>query len=172
MKALVVVDYQYDFVDGTLGFPGASDLEGPIADKIMKAKTEGVDIYYTMDCHGSDYLETQEGRRLPIEHCNTPEGMRLYGKIDGLSKDGTVIRKPSFGSIDLFEIMREKKYDEVELCGVVTNICVISNAVLVKTALPEAKVAVDAKCVGGGDKVLSEKALDVMAGLQIEILNR
>ena len=83
-----------------------------------------------------------------------------------------MIRKPSFGSSELFDIMREKDYDEVELCGLVTNICVISNAVLVKTALPEAKVIVDAKCVGGGDKILNDKALDVMAGLQIEIINR
>ena len=172
MKALVVVDYQYDFVEGTLGFPGASELEGPISEKIMKAKAEGADIYFTMDCHGPDYLDTQEGRRLPIEHCNTPDGMRLYGKMDALSVDGTVIRKPSFGSIELFETMRERKYDEVELCGVVTNICVISNAILVKTALPEAKVVVDAGCVGGGDKALNDKALDVMAGLQIDIINR
>ena len=172
MKALIIVDYQYDFVDGTLGFPGASDLEGPIVDKIMKAKSEGRDIYYTMDCHGSDYLKTQEGKRLPVEHCNTPEGMELYGRLSDLSKDAKVIRKPSFGSSELFDIMRDKDYDEVELCGLVTNICVISNAVLVKTALPEAKVVVDAKCVGGGDKILNDKALDVMAGLQIEIINR
>lgn len=172
MKALIVVDYQYDFVDGTLGFPGAADLEGPIAEKVREAKAEGTDVYFTMDCHGDDYLSTQEGRRLPVEHCSTPDGMKIYGSLEGLSERCTVIRKPSFGSTELFDIMRSRDYDEVELCGVVTNICVISNAVLVKTALPEARIVVDAGCVGSNDASLNEKALDVMEGLQIDVIGR
>jgi len=172
MRALVVIDYQNDFVDGSLGFPGAEDLEEIIAGKVIDAKIAGDDIYFTRDCHGKDYLSTQEGRRLPVEHCITDHGKDLYGSLKGLSEGCTVIDKPSFGSMDLMQVMLTEGYDEVELCGVVSNICVMSNAVLIKTALPEARVVVDARAVGSNDRKLNEEALDVMSSIQIDVINR
>lgn len=172
MRALVVVDYQYDFVEGPLGFPEAKDLEPTIANKVIDAKIRGDDIYFTRDCHGKDYLNTQEGRRLPVEHCTTEAGRELYGSLKGLSEGCFIIDKPSFGSMDLMQTMLSKGYDEVELCGVVSNICVLSNAVLIKTALPEARVVVDAQAVGSGDLRLNEEALDILSSIQVDVINR
>lgn len=171
-KLLIVVDYQNDFVTGALGFPKAAELEGSIADKIIAYRKSGDDVAFTFDTHGTDYLSTQEGKCLPVAHClRNSEGWQLYGKIAGLIR-GTdkCFHKPAFGSSELFDFLRGSDYDMIELVGVVSNICVISNAVLAKTALPEARVAVDPRCVAGNDEVLNEAALKVMAGLQVEIL--
>lgn len=173
-KLLVVVDYQKDFVDGALGFPGAEKLEGPICEKIERYNKNGWDVAFTYDTHGADYLKTQEGRKLPVPHCvKGSDGWRLYGRVEQYRTQTTpCFEKPAFGSMELAGYAAEQGYEEVELCGLVSSICVISNAVLVKAALPEARVTVDARCTGGGDRALHEKALDVMSGLQIEVVNR
>lgn len=173
-KLLVVIDYQKDFVDGSLGFPGAEKLEGPICEKIALYREQGWDVAFTYDTHDADYLKTQEGQKLPVPHCvKGSEGWRLYGRVDGYrAQAAACFEKPAFGSMELAQFAQAGGYDEVELCGLVSSICVISNAVLVKAALPEARIIVDARCTDGGDKSLHEKALDVMAGLQIEVLNR
>ena len=173
MKALVVVDYQVDFVDGALGFPGAEKLEQIILDKIANCRSTGGQVIFTLDTHGEEYLSTAEGRKLPVPHCiaGTP-GHRLFGETAACrQKQDMVFFKPSFGSMEMLCYLRTHPYQEIELVGVVTNICVISNAVLCKAALPEARVSVDASLCASNDEVLHEKALDVMRGLQINVTN-
>lgn len=183
-RLLVVVDYQNDFVDGALGFPGAEKLEGPIVDKIAAYRERGDEVAFTFDTHHRDYLDTQEGRNLPIAHCieGTP-GHRLYGRVAGsLSDIDEVFRKPSFGSAEFFERCRKAQraaaevgrqpFESIEIVGLVSNICVLSNAVLAKTACPEVPVIVDAACTASFDPALHEKSLDVMEGLQIQVINR
>jgi nicotinamidase-related amidase len=173
-RLLVVVDYQNDFVGGSLGFPGAELLDGPIAEKIKQYKESGDDVVYTMDTHGPGYLEMQEGKRLPVIHCqNGTEGWKLYGETGKLCEGCMTIGKHAFGSFDLAEWAMMRGYDQIELCGLVSYICVISNAVLIKTAQPEAEIIVDAACTAGPDPKLNEECLDIMEkGLQITILNR
>ncbi len=172
-KLLVVVDYQNDFVNGSLGFPEAELLDEPIAAKVAAYREEGADIIYTMDTHGPAYLDMQEGRKLPVVHCqNGTEGWKLYGKTGEACKDAMTIGKHTFGSFDLAMMALNNGYDQIELCGVVSNICVMANAVLLKTAQPEAEIIIDAKCVASNDKELNEKALDVLASMQFTIINR
>lgn len=171
MKALVVVDYQVDFVNGSLGFPGAEKLEPVILEKIAKCRSEGGQVIFTLDTHGEDYLRTAEGRKLPIVHCvkGTP-GHALYGKVAGaVSPEDIIIEKPAFGSLELADLLQRIAPDEVELCGLVTDICVISNAVIAKAALPESRVSVDPAACGSPDFEAHMRALRAMAGVQIEI---
>lgn len=173
-KLLIVVDYQNDFVSGSLGFEKAVSLEQRIAEKIIRYQKNGDEVIFTLDTHTPDYLYTQEGRNLPVAHCiKGTQGWNLYGKIAELKREGDAcFEKPAFGSAELFEYLKDKRYESVELAGVVTNICVVSNAVIAKTVLPETPVMVDAACVASNDDRLNEAALDVMASLQIQILNR
>lgn len=169
-KLLIVVDYQHDFVAGSLGFPGARLLEEPICQKIQTYKAAGNDIVYTMDTHTENYLQTAEGRALPIVHCvkGTP-GWALYGKTAALLADCRKFEKPCFGCAALLPFLQEQQYAAVELCGLVSNICVLSNAVLAKTALPEAMVLVDAACTACADKAQNEEALRCMERIQIQV---
>ena len=174
MNALVVVDYQVDFVNGALGFPGAEKLEPLILAKIADCRKSGGQVIFTLDTHGENYLETAEGKKLPVPHCikGTP-GHALYGKVaEAVTPDDIVIEKPAFGSLELADLLRRISPEEVELCGLVTDICVISNAIIAKAALPETELVVDAACTAGPDPALHEKGLDVMEGLQITVINR
>lgn len=171
-KILVVVDFQKDFVDGSLGFPGAAALADRIAEKIRQYRSGGSEVVFTFDTHEKNYRETQEGRFLPIPHCirNTP-GWELYGKIAPLClKSDRRFEKETFGSLSLAEYLKEGGYDSVELCGLVSHICVISNAVLAKAALPEAEIIVDSACTDSYDKAMNQKAFDIMRGLQIHVI--
>lgn len=176
MKSLLlVIDYQKDFVDGSLGFPGAEALDGPIAQKIAAYRAAGDDVAFTLDTHGEDYPATQEGRRLPVPHClRGSEGWELYGKTAQARREGDLtLEKPAFPSLELGNLLREKGYDRVELVGLVSYICVVSNAIIAKAALPEAEIILDAACTAGPDRALHEKALDLMEqGLQITVTNR
>lgn len=172
MKALVVVDYQVDFVDGALGFPGAEKLEPVILDKIADCRSSGGQVIFTLDTHGEDYLSTAEGRKLPVPHCikGTP-GHALYGKVaQAVRPEDIVLEKPAFGSLELADLLRRIQPDEVELCGLVTDICVISNAVIAKAALPESRVAVDSRACAAADRAAHENALAVMRGVQIDVI--
>lgn len=172
MRALVVVDYQKDFVDGALGFAGAELLDDLIVEKINAYHAEGGDVYFTLDTHGEDYLSTAEGKKLPVPHCiKGTEGHKLYGKTAECVKDGdVVIEKPSFGSLELAERLRKAGYDEVEFCGLVTDICVVSNVILAKAALPESRIFVDSRAVASFDAEKHKAALEVMKSVQAEVL--
>lgn len=172
MKALVVVDYQVDFVDGSLGFPGAEKLEPVILDKIADCRSSGGQVIFTLDTHGENYLSTAEGRKLPVPHCikGTP-GHALYGKVaQAVQPEDIVLEKPAFGSLELADLLRRIQPDEVELCGLVTDICVISNAVIAKAALPESRVAVASRACAAADRAAHENALAVMRGVQIDVI--
>lgn len=172
-RLLIVVDYQNDFVSGALGFLQAKEIEQALCRKIISYQAEGETVIYTMDTHEEDYLDTQEGKMLPVPHCVFgTEGWQLYGEVKKLLQGCSVFEKNTFGSADLFYYLRKKEYTSVELAGVVTNICVIANAVLAKTALPEAEIIVDAECVAAPDAQLQEKTLDVLESLQITVQNR
>lgn len=170
---LIVIDYQNDFVDGALGFPGAGNIHGPICAKILKYKSSGDEVVFTKDTHLPHYLETQEGKNLPVPHCvKGTKGHDLYGDLEALSEGYRIFEKPSFGSGELFDYLRSSSFESVELVGLVSNICVLSNAVLAKTALPEALIIVDASCTDSYDKTLHNEALDVLAGIQVTVTNR
>nr|WP_312578534.1 cysteine hydrolase family protein [Sedimentibacter sp.] len=173
-KILLVIDYQNDFVNGTLGFEKSKKLEDSIAQKIEQYKENGDEVAFTFDTHTLDYLNTQEGRNLPVQHCvKGTKGWELYGKIAGLCDKTTKhFEKVTFGSMEMAEYLAKNNYDQIELVGVVSNICVISNAVLAKAALPEAQVIVDALCVASNDDNLNKSALDVMESMQIKIAGR
>ncbi|WP_050697787.1 cysteine hydrolase family protein [Anaeromassilibacillus senegalensis] len=172
-KLLIVVDYQNDFVTGALGFPEAAALEDAIHDKVQQYLDGGDDVVYTMDTHGEDYSETQEGKKLPVPHCLCgSEGWQLHGRLRYQLAYCPYFEKNTFGSTDLLHFLESKTYDSIELVGVVSNICVISNAVLAKAAQPEADIVVDAGCVASNDKAMQEKAFDVMENLHIRVIKR
>ena len=171
-KLLIVVDYQNDFIDGALGFPGAEKLSPVIAGKIKAARENGADVIFTLDTHSDNYLETSEGRHLPVPHCiKGTKGHELREEIKALVSPGDrIIEKPSFGSSELFDILRGSDYTDIELCGLVTDICVVSNAIIAKTALPEADVTVDSSAVASFDTAKHDAALAVMKSVQINVL--
>lgn len=172
---LVVVDYQNDFVNGTLGFDGAEKLDSGIAKK-MRDYGKG-NVYCTRDTHSSDYLSTREGKNLPVSHCiKNSDGWEIFGETKKAAEEieAVIIDKRSFG-IDLSSETLKKlpeEADRVEIVGLVSNICVISNAVIFQTLYPEAEIIVDASLTASFDKSLNDKALDVMQGLQVKVINR
>lgn len=183
-RLLIVVDYQNDFVDGALGFEGAELLDARICAKIDEYREAGDFICFTYDTHHSNYLKTQEGTKLPIPHCieGTP-GHELYGEVATRIKESDeVFRKPTFGSTALFERLAERQavavsvdslpFESIELVGLVSNMCVLSNAVIARTACPDVPIIVDALCTAAPDPVMHEKALDILEGLQISVVNR
>ncbi|NLD87425.1 MAG: cysteine hydrolase [Clostridiales bacterium] len=168
-KLLVVIDYQNDFVIGSLGFEKAENL--PICEKIKKYSSLGYEIVYTLDTHFDDYLSTQEGKNLPIYHCiKGTEGHKLYGEAKSLSKNAKIFEKNTFASIELAEYIKNGEYDSVELIGLVSNICVLSNAVTIKAYNPELPIIVDSKCTAAVTDKINEAALTVLRGLQIQII--
>lgn len=167
-KLLIVVDYQNDFVNGSLGFPFAQQLENGIAAKIEEYKND--EIVYTLDTHYENYADTQEGKNLPVSHCiKGTKGHELYGKIQKLLEGRKYFEKSTFPSLELGKYLEGKDYDTIELCGLVSNICVISNAVIAKAACPEAQIIVDSALTASADSELNQKAIEVMKGLQITV---
>ena len=173
-KLLIIVDYQYDFVSGTLGFEGAEKLIPIIKEKIENYLKENQHIIYTLDTHNVDYLtSTMEGKKLPVEHClRTTKGWKVVDEVDYLDRAIKVFEKPTFPSLELANYLKDKDYEEVELCGLVSNICVLSNAVMVKASLPNAKIIIDGRATDSFDKELQNKCFDVLEGLHVEVINR
>jgi nicotinamidase/pyrazinamidase len=172
-KLLVVVDFQNDFVDGSLGFPDAVKLEGKICEKITQYKNDGQKVVFTLDTHDALYEMTQEGRNLPVIHCiKGTKGHDLYGRVLQLSEGCQMFEKGTFGSDRLFFYMRENEFDSIELVGLVSNMCVLTNAILAKTALPEALITVDAACTTSFDPQINQKTLDILESIQITVTNR
>lgn len=178
-KLLVVIDYQNDFVNGSLGFKKAEELEDGIYNKVKKYLDEGYNVVFTYDTHTEEYLNTREGKNLPVSHCviNT-EGHELYGRLKEFKEDSNTIHinKYSFGispqdMIKLVERIGED-IEYIEIVGVVTNICVISNVVTFQSQYINADVSVDASLCASFDEDLHEKALDVIESLQVKVINR
>lgn len=169
-KLLIVIDYQNDFVDGALGFEGAEKLEQKLLKRIEKAKSENEDIIFTKDVHSKDYMETEEGKYLPIPHCieGTP-GCEFYGKIKEAAEGYPVFGKGAFSSIDLGIYLKDKKYDEITLVGLVSYICVLCNAIIVKAALPNAHIIVEKNLTDAADKKAQEIGFEALRNIQVEI---
>ena len=161
---LVVVDYQKDFVNGALGFEGAQLLDLRIAAKIKAYHDAG-------DCV---VFSTQEGRRLPVPHCICgTEGWELYGETAKQRREEDFcFQKPTFPSMELADYLAEEDFETIELVGLVSHMCVLSNAVMAKAAAPEAEILIDARCTASFDPELHEKALDLMEALQMTVINR
>lgn len=170
-KLLIVVDYQVDFVTGSLGFPRALELEDGIVDKIIEFENNGDDVVFTLDTHYEDYDNTVEGENLPVAHCiKNTLGHQLYGSVKDVSYNHRCFLKETFGSKELMNHLLENDYDEVYLCGVVTNICVISNAVIAKSALPNSQIYILKDLVASNDPVLEEKSLEIMKNLHMRVI--
>ena len=169
-KAIIVVDMQNDFIDGALGTKEAQEMLPHLAEKLSHADGE-TDILFTMDTHESNYLSTQEGKKLPVEHCIKPsKGWEIAATLKSFAeKAKAVVEKPTFGSTKLPEFVAD--YDEIELVGLCTDICVISNALLLKAFYPEKKISVDASCCAGVTPESHKNALNAMKMCQIEIKN-
>ena len=172
-RYLFVIDYQNDFVDGALGFPGAEKLDEKIAAKI-RSYGKGK-VLFTRDTHFDNYMSTQEGRNLPVEHCiKDTEGWQICDELIGYAD--VVVDKITFGSVELPQILKDygeeiEEIEEIELCGLCTDICVISNAFVLKASFPETKIVVDAKCCAGVSVESHETALSAMRAVQIEIVD-
>lgn len=178
-KLLVVVDYQEDFVKGSLGFKRAEELEDGIFNKVKNYLESGDNVIFTYDTHYNDYLNTREGKSLPIKHCiEGTKGHELFGKLGGFkyikyNKQIRHMQKSCFG-IDPFDMTRlyhfYRDVEEIEVVGIVTNMCVISNVVMFQSLFPEAAMKVDANLCASFDENLHEKALDVMESMQVKII--
>ena len=176
MKYLFVIDYQKDFVDGALGFPGAEKLDEAIAAKV-RSYGKG-HVLFTRDTHFENYLSTREGKNLPVVHCiKGSDGWQVYGETaKALAEvEAPGIDKLVFG-MDVTDpataAVLPEHADEIELVGLVSNICVVSNAVVLQSKYPEATIIVDAQCTDSFDKDLNNKVLDVLAGFQVKVINR
>lgn len=139
---------------------------------VKKYEEEGEDVWFTKDTHFNNYLETQEGKNLPVPHCiSQTKGHELYGELQSLSRNHTVIEKNTFPSLMLANLLKDTAYEEVRVVGVVTDICVISNCIMIKSALPEALIEVDTKGCASFDKNLEKAALTVLEkSLQIKVI--
>ena len=170
MQLLVVVDMQNDFVDGALGTAEAVAIVPNVVEKVKAAKEAGDQIIFTMDTHEANYPETAEGKNLPIEHCirETP-GWKLIPPLRPLTAGTKIVQKPTFGSTQLSYLVAIEKYDEIELIGLCTDICVISNALLLKATVPETPIIVDASCCAGVTPESHKNALEAMKMCQIII---
>ena len=175
-RYLFVIDYQNDFVDGALGFPGAEKLDAGIAAKVREYGPGKV--LFTRDTHFDNYLDTREGKNLPVKHCIKGSfGWEVYGETaKALAEvEAKAIDKLVFG-MDVTDpataAVLPEEADEIELVGLVSNICVVSNAVVLQSKYPEATIIVDTACTDSFDKALHEKVLDVLAGFQVKVVGR
>ena len=175
-RYLIVVDMQKDFIDGSLGTEEAQGIVEKVKEKILSYPKDRV--YATLDTHGEDYLSTQEGKRLPVPHCiKGTEGWGLHPMLKDLILPDHFFEKGSFGSLRLAESMRElfRQQDNIEgasieLVGLCTDICVVSNALLLKAFLPEIPISVDSSCCAGVTKEKHLAALETLRSCQIEVL--
>ncbi len=167
---LVVIDMQNDFVSGALKNAAAEKIIPGIAAEIEKARRSGVEVVFTRDTHKPDYLSTQEGRLLPIEHCVAgTHGHEIVAALKKYSIGARVFDKPAFGSVELGEYVRDGRFDKATLVGICTDICVISNAFLIKAFSPETAVCVKKELCAGVTAESHGIALNAMAAAQISV---
>lgn len=163
-KTLIVVDMQKDFIDGALGSKEAVAIVENVKNKIAQYQENGDEIIFTRDTHQSDYLNTNEGKNLPVEHCiQGTDGWKIQ---EGLEVPGAIyIDKPTFGYMN----WKDYNLEEVELVGLCTDICVVSNALIIKATYPEIQVSVDASCCAGVTPESHEAALTTMKMCQVKV---
>ena len=176
-KLLIVVDYQNDFVAGALGFEAARALEDPIADMVKQVLAEGGRVLFTRDTHQPDYLNTREGKFLPVPHCiKGTDGWHLYGRLaayESITLPGiTILDKPTFGSAQIAPASRTLcggDPEQILICGVVTNICVVSNAIVLHTNFLNSRITVLQDLCAAPDPADHQNALRLLAGMGYHI---
>ncbi len=167
-KYLIVVDVQKDFVDGALGTVEAVKIIPRVKEKIAEYMSNGDTVIYTRDTHEENYLSTNEGKYLPVKHCiKDSEGWQIY---DGVYMGGKIVDKPTFGYLHWKDVISESGNMEIELIGLCTDICVVSNALILKATFPDATVSVDPCACAGVTPETHDSALATMKMCQIEIL--
>ncbi len=163
-KTLIVVDMQNDFIDMALGTPEAVKIVPNVKKKIEEYKKNGDEVIFTRDTHHDDYLSTPEGIKLPVVHCI--EGSKGWQISDELDTEGAkIINKPNFG----WPNWKDGKFEEIELVGLCTDICVVSNALILKAQFPDIKISVDSSCCAGVTPASHEAALTTMKMCQIDV---
>ncbi len=168
MKYLIVVDMQNDFITGSLGSSLAEEIVPGVVEKVKNFDGK---VIFTRDTHFADYMQTQEGKKLPVEHCiKDTDGWQICDELKPYVND--VVDKITFGSVDLPAILKNygNEIEEIELCGLCTDICVISNAMILKAAFPEVKITVDSHCCAGVSIDSHNTALEAMKAVQIDVL--
>lgn len=172
-KLLLVIDMQNDFIDGTLGTKEAKAIVPQVADKVQRALADGKEVWFTQDTHHSNYLDTQEGKWLPVPHClEGTHGWEICRALQPYLACADCVKKETFGAAALADRLRLRQdIAGIELCGLCTDICVISNALLLKVFLPEVPIAVDAGCCAGVTPESHRTALNAMKACQIQIVN-
>lgn len=174
-RILIVIDMQNDFTSGSLGTPEAVAIVPKIRNKIENNFDDYEAVFFTRDTHSYDYFNTQEGKKLPIRHCTFEStGWAITDKLIEIFYKKRhnclkFINKNHFGTFDWEKYISYPS--EIEICGVCTDICVIVNALILKTMFPEAKIIVDASCCAGTTPEMHRKALDVIKSCQIEVIN-
>lgn len=176
LKILLVVDMQYDFIKGKLGTEQARAIIDRVNKKIADYREAGYIIIFTRDTHYDNYLDTSEGKKLPVPHCKIgTEGWQIIPEIE-VFRDDIIINKETFGSLELAELIKNKfdnasiEIEAIEIIGVCTDICVISNAIILKAKLPEIVIIVDSSCCAGVTPESHDNALKAMQMCQIEII--
>ena len=171
MKLLVVVDMQNDFVSGALGTKEAVAIVPYVVGRVVQAVNDGWDIIFTQDTHEEDYMDTQEGKNLPVPHCiRGSEGWEIIPQLQEYVEGRMRVEKPTFGSVQLANLLCfSESYEEIELIGLCTDICVISNALMIKGHLPEVPISVNAACCAGVTPASHNNALEAMKMCQITV---
>lgn len=168
-KLLVVVDMQKDFIDGSLGTREALAIVPRVKEKIEEYMKADNDVIFTLDTHEENYLDTQEGKKLPVLHCiRGSEGWELHSSLKDY--EGKRFEKRTFGSDELSLYIKSRNYESIELVGLCTDICVISNALLLKAFAPETPIRVDSSCCAGVTPESHENALNAMKVCHIEVV--
>jgi nicotinamidase-related amidase len=174
-RFLIVVDMQSDFVTGCLGNPEAQAIVPAVIQRVKEAKAEGDTVIATLDTHGDNYLDTREGRWLPVPHCiQGTEGWRICAGLVALLDGCEQVEKTSFASVRLPSVIEAEIGNadevEIEMIGLFTDICLVSNALVLKSAFPEADILVRRSCCAGSTPEKHEAALAVMASCQIDVI--
>ena len=171
MKILIVVDMQNDFIDGALGTVEAVAILSAVQTKIEEYREKNIPILFTRDTHTEKYLETQEGKKLPVKHCiNRSLGWEIHKNLQ--VSGSKIFDKPSFGSLELASYLKTQyPGTDIEIIGLCTDICVISNAMILKSTFPEAEITVDASCCAGVSVQSHKNALEAMKMCQITVVN-
>ena len=170
MKVLCVIDMQSDFIDGALGTAEAVAIVGNVRDKIDLYRKNGDIVIFTRDTHYDNYMQTVEGTKLPVPHCiKDSDGWQISSELT--VGESTVIDKPTFGSVELATVISAiDNVEAIEVVGLCTDICVISNVLLLKANMPEVSISVDASCCAGVTPESHSNALSAMKMCQIEII--
>ena len=172
-KTLIVIDMQNDFIDGALGTPEAQAIVPNVKKKIEEYKTRGDEIIFTRDTHHNEYLETMEGKKLPVEHCiRQTYGWEIYSE---LPTDGaTILDKYTFGLFNIGEVVKmildNEEPESIEIVGLVLNICVISNAIILKSFFPNTPITVDLSCTAATSDQDFDAAIRVLNSCHIDTI--